>query len=58
MRVDPGSYADARIYGSAVVTTKVTARVALENLFNRHYEEVYGFPALGRRLLLGLTVGR
>jgi outer membrane cobalamin receptor len=28
----------------------------VENLFNRTYEEVFGFPALGRRLTVGLRV--
>jgi outer membrane cobalamin receptor len=28
----------------------------IENLFDREYEEAFGFPALGRRATLGLRV--
>ncbi|MGE0552791.1 MAG: TonB-dependent receptor plug domain-containing protein [Gemmatimonadales bacterium] len=57
-RIDPGDYADVRVSGRFALTTDLGARLAIENLFDHRYEEVYGFPALGRRLLVGLAVGR
>ena len=47
-RVNPGDYAVARLYGSYDLTARVTLRARAENLFDRRYEPVYGFPALGR----------
>lgn len=49
-RVDPGDYAVARVYGSYDLTTRLTLRARVENLFDARYEPVYGFPALGRAL--------
>jgi outer membrane cobalamin receptor len=50
--------------GYNVWSTGVTVRTVrfldvyarIENLFNRTYEEAFGFPALGRRLTVGLRV--
>jgi vitamin B12 transporter len=47
-RVDPGDYAVTRVYASWDVSHRVTLRVKADNLFDRRYEPVYGFPALGR----------
>jgi vitamin B12 transporter len=47
-RVDPGDYAVARTYASWDVTRRLTLGVRADNLFDRRYEPVYGFPALGR----------
>jgi len=33
---------------------ELTARV--QNLFNRHYEEAFGFPALGRSFVVGVRI--
>jgi vitamin B12 transporter len=55
-RVNPGDYVDARLHGSVAVTRGLAVRGALENLFDERYEEVYGFPALGRRVTAGLEV--
>ena len=49
-RVDPGDYAVARLYASQELGPRVTVRARVENLFDRRYEPVYGFPALGRSL--------
>ena len=57
VRVDPGNYEVARVYGSYGLRRRVTLRVRVENLFDERYEEVYGFPALGRSLHGGLSVG-
>jgi outer membrane receptor protein involved in Fe transport len=37
-----------------VRTVEVTGRVG--NLFNRYYEETYGFPALGRNAMIGVRI--
>jgi outer membrane cobalamin receptor len=47
----------ARLYGSVLLTSRVTLRTRVENLFDERYEEVYGFPALGRSIHGGLSVG-
>ena len=38
------------------VTRQVELFARVENLFNQTYEEVYGFPALGRGAMAGLRV--
>ncbi len=43
-RVDPGDYLVARLYGSCEITSRIGVRLRVENLFNRQYEPVYGFP--------------
>jgi vitamin B12 transporter len=47
-RVDPGDYAIVRLYGSAVLARGIHLGLRIENLLDRRYEPVYGFPALGR----------
>lgn len=49
-RVDPGDYLVARLYGSWGIGARLILRARIENLFDRRYEAVYGFPALGRSL--------
>jgi vitamin B12 transporter len=56
VRVDPGNYEVVRLYGSVLLTPRLTLRARVENLFDERYEEVYGFPALGRSLHGGLSV--
>jgi vitamin B12 transporter len=56
VRVDPGNYEVARVYGSVLLTSRLTLRARVENLFDERYEEVYGFPALGRSLHGGVSV--
>lgn len=56
VRVDPGNYEVARLYASLAVTAGIVVRARAENLFDEQYEEVYGFPALGRSLHAGLGV--
>lgn len=57
VRVDPGNYEVARLYGSVRLTPRLTLRARVENLFDERYEEVYGFPALGRSFQGGVSVG-
>jgi vitamin B12 transporter len=56
-RVDPGSYLDAHLAAGWRLGRGVTVRSRLDNLFDRRYEEVYGFPSLGRRLTVTLGFG-
>ncbi|MGE0441207.1 MAG: TonB-dependent receptor plug domain-containing protein [Gemmatimonadales bacterium] len=56
VRVNPGDYVDARLYGEWRLGGGVAVRGRIDNLFNERYEEAYGFPALGRRITIGLRV--
>lgn len=47
-RVDPGNYAVARLYAACDFGAHLTLKARVENLFDRSYEPVYGFPGLGR----------
>jgi outer membrane receptor protein involved in Fe transport len=57
-----GGLFDAAGYNvwNAGTSWRVTRRIELfgriENLFNRAYEEVFGFPALGRGMMAGLRI--
>lgn len=55
-RVDPGDYLDLRARASWHLGGQVSLEGRLDNLGNARYEEVYGFPALGRRVSMGLVV--
>ena len=55
LRVDPGDYVVARLYGSWDIGA-LTLQTRVENLFDAHYEPVYGFPALGRSLSGSVSV--
>ena len=57
LRVDPGDYVDLRLQAVVHVRSGVAARLAVENLLDERYEEVYGFPVLGRRMALSLELG-
>lgn len=55
-RVDPGDYGVVRLYGSWDLLPRLRLRARVENLFDERYEEIYGFPALGRSVIGGVTV--
>ncbi|MBM4185693.1 MAG: TonB-dependent receptor [Gemmatimonadetes bacterium] len=55
-RVDPGDYLDLGLRGRWRMAGNVGAEVRADNLTDNRYEDVYGFPALGRRLSVALTV--
>jgi outer membrane cobalamin receptor len=38
------------------VTPRLELFGRIENLFDREYEEVFGFPALGRGVMAGLRI--
>lgn len=54
VRVDPGDYVDAGLRAAVRVRGGLDLRAAIDNLFDRRYEEAYGFPALGRRFTVGV----
>ncbi|HET9274606.1 MAG TPA: TonB-dependent receptor, partial [Gemmatimonadales bacterium] len=56
-RVDPGNYEVGRLHGSYELFRDFILRVRVENVLDRRYEEVYGFPALGRSIQAGASVG-
>lgn len=49
---DP-SYAVARLYAEWKASKRVTLKARAENLFDKRYEAVNGYPALGRGLFAG-----
>lgn len=52
--VDAPDYAVARAYAAWAATPRLTVKVRAENLFNRRYEEVNGYPALGAGVFGGV----
>ncbi len=54
VRVNPGDYVDAGIRGAVRLSRSWRVQAVLDNLFDERYEEAYGFPALGRRVSVGL----
>jgi vitamin B12 transporter len=55
-RIDPGNIVDTRILVEWRASGAMSIRGRAENLFDGRYEEVYGFPALGRRATAGLSI--
>ena len=53
-RVEQSGFVTASLSASLGLTSFLAARVRVENVANRAYEEVRGYPAPGRRVLLGL----
>ena len=52
---NPGfTVVDAGASWRIVPAVEVIGRVG--NLFDRHYEETFGFPALGRNFMIGVRV--
>jgi vitamin B12 transporter len=49
---DPG-YMVARVYAAWQATRRLTLKARVENLLNRSYEPVNGYPALGRAFFAG-----
>ena len=54
--VDAPDYAVARAYAAWAITGQVTLKAHIENLLDKHYEEVNGYPALGARAFAGIEV--
>ena len=53
---DASGYAAWNAGASVKVTKQIEAFGRIENLFDRKYEEVFGFPALPRGFMAGLRV--
>ncbi len=56
-RVAQPSFVTANLAATVRLTGALAARVRLENVADRRYEEVRGYPAPGRRLIVGLEAG-
>ena len=55
-RIDPGDYAMVRAYGAIGLGRGLTLRARIENLFDERYEPVYGFPGLGRSVVVSAAL--
>lgn len=53
-RVDGEDYSVARIYAAWQATPRLAVKARLENALAERYEEVNGYPALGRAVFAGL----
>ncbi len=54
-RVSQGGFVTANASATVPVGRGFSARARIENLANRRYEEIRGYPAPGRRFFLGLV---
>lgn len=52
-RIEQGGFVTASLAASVPVGGGMRLRVRVDNLADRAYEEVHGYPALGRRVILG-----
>ena len=53
-RVDQGGFITANLAVTVPLAAWLSARVRIENVADRSYEEVRGYPAPGRRVMVGL----
>ena len=53
-RVDGENYAVARVYAAWQATPRLALKARLENALDERYEEVNGYPALGRAIFAGV----
>ncbi len=53
-RVNAEDYAVVRLYGAYAMTKSMTVKVRIENAFDERYEEVSGYPTLGRGASVGV----
>jgi vitamin B12 transporter len=54
LTINAPSYTVARVYGAWQVTPRLALKARVENLLNRRYEEVNGYPALGLGAFAGI----
>jgi vitamin B12 transporter len=52
--IDGEDYAVARVYGAWQATPRLAVKARLENALDERYEEVHGYPALGRGVFAGV----
>lgn len=57
-RVAQGGFVTANLAAALPLAELLAATVRVENLADRAYQEVRGYPAPGRRVFLGLVLGR
>ena len=48
LTVDGQDYAVARLYAAWQINPRFTVKARVENLFDKSYEQVNGYPQLGR----------
>ena len=53
-RVEQGGFVTANLAVTLPLARALSARVRVENVADRHYEEVRGYPSPGRRVMVGL----
>ncbi|HWL15031.1 MAG TPA: TonB-dependent receptor [Opitutus sp.] len=53
--IDAEDYTVARLYAAWKLNERLTLTARVENLFDERYEEVNGYPALGRGVFAGAT---
>jgi vitamin B12 transporter len=56
-RIDGEDYAVVRLYGAWQITPRLGLKARLENLLDERYEEVNGYPALGRGAFAAIEWG-
>ncbi len=52
-QVNPASYVIFRLYTRYQATKRLSLHARIENLFDAHYEETYGFPSAGAAVFAG-----
>jgi outer membrane cobalamin receptor len=52
--VRQGGFVTANVAVTVPLSAALSARVRVENVADRRYEEVRGYPAPGRRVMLGV----
>ena len=52
--IDAPDYTVVRVYAAWAATDRLTVKLRVENLLDRHYEEVAGYPALGAGVFAGI----
>lgn len=57
-RVEQGGFVTANFAATVPLFDALAATLRVENLADRAYQEVRGYPAPGRRVFLGLSLGR
>jgi vitamin B12 transporter len=52
--IDGEDYSVARVYAAWQATPRLAVKVRMENVLDEKYEEVHGYPALGRGAFAGV----
>ena len=54
LTVEADDYSIVRLFSSYEISDGLLLNARIENIFDTHYEEVVGYPALGRAIHAGL----